>query len=60
MLNTQDTKEARNLELAGGLERGDGGDYVIRKEERRSRSRRKVVEHIAVDRTKLEACCEKS
>ena len=26
----------------------------------RSRSRRKVVEYAAVDRTKLEACCEKS
>ena len=30
MLIMQDTKNrARNLELRGGLESGDGGDYVI-------------------------------
>ena len=30
MLITQDTKnKARNLELGGGLESGDRGDYVV-------------------------------
>ena len=34
MLITQDTKNrTRNLELGGGLESGDGGDYVIGIEE---------------------------
>ena len=34
MLITQDTKNrTRNLELGGGLERGDGRDYVIGIEE---------------------------
>ena len=34
MLITQDTKnKTRNLELGGGLESGDGGDYVMRIEE---------------------------
>ena len=34
MLITQDTKNrTRNLQLGGGLESGDGGDYVIGIEE---------------------------
>ena len=34
MLITQDTKnKTRNLGLSGGLESGDGGDYVIEIEE---------------------------
>ena len=34
MLITQDTKnKTRNLEQGGGLESGDGGDYVIGIEE---------------------------
>ena len=34
MIITQDTKNrTRNLELGGGLESGDGGDYVIGIEE---------------------------
>ena len=34
MLITQDTKnKTRTLELGGGLESGDGGDYVIGIEE---------------------------
>ena len=34
MLITQDTKnKTRNLELSGGLESGDGGDYVTGIEE---------------------------
>ena len=34
MLITQDTKnKSRNLELGGGLESGDGGDYVTGIEE---------------------------
>ena len=47
----------RNLEVGGGLESGDGGDCVIGIEELESRSRQKVAEHTAVDRTKLETCC---
>ena len=61
MLVTQDTKmKTPNLELGGGLESGDGGDYVMGMRSWRSRSQRKVVEHTAVDCTKLEACSEKS
>ena len=34
MLITQDTeRKTRNLELGGGLESGDGGDYIIGIEE---------------------------
>ena len=61
MLITQDTNnKTRNVELGGGSESGDGGDYVMGLRSWRSRSLRKVVEHTAVDGTKLEACWEKS
>ena len=57
----QDTKtKSPNLELGGGLESGDGGHFVIGLRSWRSRSWRKMVEYTAVDRTKLEARCEKS
>ena len=60
-LITQDTKNGtRNLELGGGLDSGDGGDCAIGIESWRSRCRRKVAEHTAVDPTKLETCCENS
>ena len=62
MIITQDTTNStRNLELGGGLESGDGGDDVIGIEELEEQvPARQGVEHTAVDRTKLEACCEKS
>ena len=50
----------RNLEVGGGLESGDGGDYVIGIEKLEEQVSAKVAEHTAVDRTMLEACCEKS
>ena len=54
MLITQDAKKkTRNLELGGGFESGDGGDDVIGIGSWKSRSRRKVVEHAAVDRMNL-------
>ena len=61
MLITQDAKNrTRNLELGGGLESGDGGDCVRGIEELEEQVSAKVAEHTAVDRTKLETCCEKS
>ena len=61
MLITQDTKNrTRNLELGGGLESGDGGDCVIEIEDLGEQVSAKGAEHTAVDRTKLESCCEKS
>ena len=43
MLIKQDTKnKTRNLELGGGLESGDGGDYVIGIEE--------LEEHVSAGR----------
>ena len=60
MVITQVTKNwTRIPELGGGLESGDGRDYVIGIEELEKVSV-KSGEHTAVDRTKLEACCEKS
>ena len=59
MLITQDAEnKTRNLKLGGVLDSGDGEDYVIGRSSR-SRSRPKVAEHTAVDRTKRESC-EKS
>ena len=61
MLITQDAKNrTRNLELGGGLESGDGGDCMRGIEELEEQVSAKVAEHTAVDRTMLEACCEKS
>ena len=43
MLITQDTKSwTRNFELGGGLESGDGGDYVIGIEELEEQASAKV------------------
>ena len=61
MLIAQDTKnKARNLEMGGGLGSGDRGDYVIVVGELEEQVSAKGAEHTAVDRTKLESCCEKS
>ena len=42
------------------MESGDGGHCVIGIEELEEQVSAKVAEHTAVDRTKLETCCEKS
>ena len=62
MLITQDTKNTvRDLELGDGLESGDGGDDVIGMEEVAEQvSAKGGRTHTAVDRSKLEACCDKS
>ena len=59
MLIAQDKNNMRrNFELGDGVENGDGGDDVIEIGELEEQVSAK--EHIAVDRTKVEACCEKS
>ena len=62
MLSTQNTKKkTRNLELGGGLESGDGGNYVLGIDELEEQVPAKSSRtHCGRDRTKLEACCEKS
>ena len=42
------------------IDSGGGGDYVIGIEGLEEQVSRKVAEHTAVDRTKIEGCCEKS
>ena len=57
MVITQDTKSRTRIpELGGGLESDDGRDYVIGIEELEENVSVKGGEHIAADRTKLEAC----
>ena len=60
MLITQDTKnKSRNLELGGGLESGDGGDYVTGIEQLEEQASAKCGRTHCGRPHELEACCEK-